>query len=245
MRVPLSWLRDFADFPTQPDELARTFDELGLVVEGVERAGAELDGVIVARVVAVGPIAGADRIRLVEVDEGSGGTAEIVCGAFNFGAGDLVALATPGTELPNGVRIERRQVRGAWSSGMICSAAELALGDDRTGILVLAAGLVPGTPLAEALELADVVFDLDITPNRPDAMSVAGVARDAAAKLGLAFTLPDPPVPAAGGEVVVRVEAPELCSRFTGTVLVGVTVGPSPAWLARRLTLAGMRPINN
>src|SRR5207248_10583465 len=149
--------------------------------------------------------------------------------------------------LPNGMTIDRRQVRGQWSEGMLCAAAELALSDDHSGILVLAVDSEPGVPLRKALAMEpDVVFELDVTPNRPDAMSVAGVGRDLAAKLDVPFSLPDVPAIAAGeSEASIVVKAKDLSPRFTGIVLEGVAVRPSPAWLARRLTLAGMRPINN
>ncbi len=252
MRVPLSWLRDFAPFGSDVDELASALSGLGLVVERVERVGEGLDGVIVARVVATRVHPDADKVQLVEVDTGDpgGATRQIVCGAFNFGPGDLVPLATTGARLPNGMEIGRRKVRGQWSEGMLCSTAELGMGDDHSGIMIVdAEGATPGMPLAEALGIRpDAVFDLDITPNRPDALSVAGVARDLAARYGLPFALPDPPplVPDDGGsKATIAVEAPDLSSRFTGTVISGITVGPSPAWLAGRLTLAGMRPISN
>ncbi|MEA2932363.1 MAG: phenylalanyl-tRNA synthetase beta chain, partial [Actinomycetota bacterium] len=253
MRVPLSWLRDFAPFGDDVDDLAASLSELGLVVEGVERVGEGLDGVVVARVVATRAHPDADKVQLVDVDAGDedgGPTRQIVCGAFNFGPGDLVPLATIGARLPNGLQIARRKVRGQWSEGMLCSASELGIADDHAGILIVEAeGAVPGMPLADALGIRpDAVFDLDITPNRPDALSVAGVARDLAAHYGLAFALPyPPPLPAdkADTPATVVVDAPDLSARFTGTVITGITVGPSPAWLAGRLTMAGMRPINN
>src|SRR5205807_10291205 len=143
--------------------------------------------------------------------------------------------------------IERRQVRGQWSEGMLCSAAELELSDDHGGILVLDVDVQPGAPLHEALAMEpDVVFELDITPNRPDAMSVAGVARDLAAKLGVPFSLPEVSALHPGeSPATVAVKSKDLCPRFTAIVIEDVSVGPSPAWLARRLTLAGMRSINN
>ncbi|MBV8979748.1 MAG: phenylalanine--tRNA ligase subunit beta [Acidimicrobiia bacterium] len=246
MLVPLSWLRDFAPVEGETSALVDAFNELGLVVDGVTEIGA-LDGsVVVARVLATHEHPGADKVQLVDVDAGDG-QLQIVCGAFNFGAGDLVPLARVGTTLPNGAKIERRKVRGEWSDGMLCSASELALSDDHGGILVLAVDAEPGVPLREALAMEpDVVFELDVTPNRPDALSVAGVARDLAAKLGMPFSLPDVSLIAAGeSRASIAVKSKDLCPRFTGLVLDDVTVGPSPAWLARRLTLAGMRPINN
>ncbi|MDQ6929003.1 MAG: phenylalanine--tRNA ligase subunit beta, partial [Actinomycetota bacterium] len=250
MRVPLSWLGDFAPIAGDPGDLAGALSGLGLTVEKIERVGEGLEQVVVARVLSTKPHPGADRVQLAEVDAGDGAARQIVCGAFNFGAGDLVALATIGARLPNGMEIGRRKVRGEWSEGMLCSASELKLGDDHSGILVLTGrtDALPGAPLTEALGIrADVVFDIDVTPNRPDALSMAGVARDLAAHLRVPFALPDTstPVDAAGESAKVVVESLDLCPRFTATRLQGVTVGPSPAWLASRLTLAGMRPINN
>ena len=246
MLVPLSWLKDFAPIETETAALVDALNELGLVVDGVTEIGAVDKSVVVARVVETREHPGADKVQLVDVDAG-GDQLQIVCGAFNFGAGDLVPLARTGTTLPNGLTIERRQVRGQWSEGMLCSAAELGLSDDHSGILVLAVDAESGVPLRDALAMEpDVVFELDVTPNRPDAMSVAGVARDLAAKLGVPFSFPDVgPVPAGDSQASVVVKSKDLCPRFTAIVLEGVAVGPSPAWLARRLTLAGMRAINN
>ncbi len=228
-------------------DLAATLSALGLVVDGVERVGEGLDDVVVARVLATRVHPGADQVQLVDVDAGDGTPLQVVCGAYNFAAGDLVPLAPVGARLPGGMEIGRRKVRGEWSNGMLCSASELGLSADATGILVLPPAVAePATPLADALGIRpDVVFDLDVTPNRPDALSIAGVARDLAARLGVPFRLPDPPGPG-GSEATATVElqALDLCPRFTATVLEGVAVGPSPAWIANRLTLAGMRPIN-
>jgi phenylalanyl-tRNA synthetase beta chain len=251
MRVPLSWLRDFAPIEGAPDELAAAFSNLGLVVDGVEVVGGGLDDIVVARVLGLRRHPGADRVQLADVDPGDGGPLQIVCGAFNMAVGDLVPLAPLGTVMPSGMEIARRKVRGEWSNGMLCSPDELGLQNDagEKGILVLAADVaVPGTPLREALGLeADVVFDLDISPNRPDALSVAGVARDLAAVLGIPFQLPDQsaPVDDTLERPRVVVADPDLNPRFTATVIDGVAIGPSPPWLAGRLTLAGMRPINN
>jgi phenylalanyl-tRNA synthetase beta chain len=248
MRVPLSWLRDFAPVDVPSEELATTFDELGLVVDGVEEIGRGLDDVVVARILATRPHPDADKVQLVDVDAGESEPLQIVCGAFNFAAGDVVPLARVGATLPNGAEIGRRKVRGQWSDGMLCAPDEIGFGTDHDGIMVLATGAAPGTPLKDALGIEqDVVFDLDVTPNRPDAMSVAGVARDIAAKLRVPFTLPEPPslARATPADRTVVVEALDLCPRFTATPLTGVGVERSPQWLQRRLTLAGMRPINN
>lgn len=252
MRVPLSWLREFAPIDGPIGELAAAFSNLGLVVDGVEHIGADLDGVVVARVLELRRHPDADRIQLVDVDAGTGEPLQIACGAFNMGVGDLVPLATIGTVMPSGMEIARRKMRGQWSNGMLCSASELDLPpekDGENGILVLPPSLAePGTSLTAALALeADVVFDLDISPNRPDALSIAGVARDIAAARNVPFRLPtitvaidrDLDYPA------LEVVDGDLCPRFSATVIADIAIGPSPPWLARRLTLCGMRPINN
>jgi len=248
MRAPLSWLREFAPIDGEVAELASVLSQLGLVVEGVHRVGEGLDQVVVARVLSTSPHPKADRVQLVDVDPGDGSTLRVVCGAYNFGPGDLVPLARPGTRLPGGIEIGRRKVRGQWSDGMLCSGVELHLSDDHSGILVLSSAALPGAPLTEALGVtAEVVFDLDITPNRPDALSMAGVARDLAARLGVPFTLPEVPALPTGepAKATVVVEADDLCPRFIAAQLERIVVGPSPAWMGTRLTLAGMRPINN
>src|SRR5947209_10508292 len=150
MRAPLSWLRDFAPIDGDVDALAAALSQLGLVVEGVERVGDGLDRILVGRVLATTAHPQADRVQLVDVDTGGGDITRVVCGAFNFGAGDLVPFAPPGSRLPTGMEIGRRRVRGEWSEGMLCSPAELGLSDDHDGILVLAdgpEGPAPGTAL--------------------------------------------------------------------------------------------------
>ena len=264
MRVPLSWLRDFAPFVDDPAVLSAALDDLGLVVEGIEMVGEGLADIVVARIDDVSAIAGADRIRLVVVDAGDG-PIDVVCGAANFAVGDLVALAPVGAMLPGGFEIGRRKMKGVTSNGMLCSGRELGLSDDHEGILRLNEVELAsvGVPLTEALDIEpDVIFDVTVEANRPDAWSIAGVARDLAARMGVPFAVPttaelDPsgggpgttPGPAEGPPVEslasVVLEDTELCPRFTARVIVGVAVGPSPRWLARRLTLAGMRPINN
>lgn len=250
MLVPLSWLREFAPFEGDPVALGETFDDLGMVVEGIRRIGEGLDRVVVAKVVDIQPIKKADRIRKVLVDVGEGEPVQVVCGAFNFDVGATVPFAVVGAVLPGGFEITQRQMRGVVSNGMICSAQELELGDDHAGIMVLSDDLSVGVPFADAIGIeADVVYDLAIEGNRPDAMSIVGVARDAAARLRLPFAIPrwtveERATPASLYASIV-VEAPDLCPRFTARVITGVTVGSSDPLVARRLTLAGMRPIND
>ena len=252
MRAPLSWLRDFAPFPDDVVSLRAALDDLGLVVEAVEHVGEGLGDVVVSRVTEISPIEGADRIRRVVVDAGAD-RLEIVCGAHNFAVGDRVPLAPVGTILPDGTEIARRTLRGVESNGMLCSGKELGLSDDGAGLLVLGdeSPGEPGTPLMEALGLQpDIVFDITVEGNRPDAWSIVGIARDLAGRLGLPFAAPEPPEPAPSGWPVeaaatASVESTDLCPRLTVTVLDHVTVGPSPRRIAERLLLAGMRPINN
>lgn len=253
MLAPLSWLRDFAPFDQPVEVLADTLSNLGLVVDGITHVGGGLDGVEVVEILDVRQHPNADKIRLVDVDRGDGEKLQIACGATNMDVGDLVPLATIGTVLPGGMEIARRKMRGEWSNGMLCAAEEVGLPnpDGVDGLLILPPRVAPpGTSLTDALGLVpDVVFDLDISPNRPDCLSMAGIARDLAAALELPWSLPDdPPAPPTDRAVPVarvEVDSADLCPRFTGTVLEGVAVGPSPGWMARRLTLAGMRPISN
>lgn len=258
MLAPLSWLTDYAPFDAPVEELTAALSDLGLVVEGVERFGRDLEGVVVARILDVRAHPRADRIRLVDVDAGDGEALQIACGAPNLTVGDLVPLAGVGAVLPGGVEIARRKMRGEWSNGMLCSPEEVGLppvpGVD--GLLVLAAGsAAPGDRLLDALGGEDVVFDLDISPNRPDALCMAGVARDLAAALRVPFAWPTgtpapggaPPLPPVDPEVGspgVVVDAADLCPRFGATLIDGVRAGASPAWLAQRITRAGMRPVN-
>jgi phenylalanyl-tRNA synthetase beta chain len=258
--VPLSWLRDFAPFDDDAASLAETLDDLGLVVEGVQHVGQGLHDVVVARVLEISAIPGADKIRQVMVDAGDGEPLSVVCGAWNFAVGDLVPLAPVGAVLPGDFAIAKRKMKGVTSNGMLCSAAELELSDDHDGILVIGPrqpdGTAKGTPapgdrFVDALGIeTDVVFDVAVEANRPDAWCMAGVARDLAARLRLPFTLPEPPAPPpdetpGAPAVTIEVVDDDLCPRFTARVLTGVEVRPSPDWVARRLTLAGMRPINN
>jgi phenylalanyl-tRNA synthetase beta chain len=246
MRAPLSWIREFTPIEAAPADIADALNQLGLEVEAIEEPGRDINGVVVARILDVVPHPDADRIRLADVDDGTTQT-RVVCGAPNIERGMLVPFARVGAVLPGDFEITRRKIRGVVSEGMLCSARELGLGDDHSGILALAPDATLGDDVRAVLGLDDVVFDLAITPNRPDAMGITGVARDLAAHFGLPFQIeqhePAPVVAELDGARVV-VEAPDACPRFVGLV-ARVTMGPSPAWMQRRLTLAGMRPISN
>ena len=251
MKVLLSWLQEFAPFPSEdPVALGDVMSDLGMAVESIERIGEGLDGIVTVKVLELRKHPDADKIQLVDVDLGDGEALQICCGATNLTVGDVVPLATLGTTMPDGMEIARRKMRGQWSNGMLCSGRELALGEDHSGIYILDPALALGTPIVEALGITpDVLFDLEINPNRPDAMSVAGVARDLAARLGLPFAIPTPAVDEVAGDaaaiVSVDIIDPDLCGLFHLRVIEGIKIEPSPRWIADRLTALGMRPINN
>ena len=261
MKVLLSWLREFAPgIDGDPADLADALSALGLAVEAMTVTGEVPAGVVAARVLSLRPHPDADRIQLVDVDDGRGDAVQVCCGAFNMAVGDLVPLARVGAVLGGGLEIRRRTIRGQDSFGMCCSGAELGLSDDADGILILddllpddgpggAGRPEPGTPLAEALGLGpDVLWDLEVNANRPDAMSVMGVARDLAAAVGVDFAAPEWTPPPSGepasGAISVEIVDPTLCGRFHARLLRGVTGAESPAWMRRRLTALGMRPVN-
>ncbi len=259
MKVTLSWLREFAPgIDGDPNELSETLSALGLTVEEMTPIGDIVDGVVLAKVLDLRPHPAADKIQLVDVDAGDGEALQVCCGAFNMAVGDLIPFAVPGTVMANGLEIKQRKMRGEVSSGMCCSGAELGLNDDHEGILVLNDRVVSGAELGMDLGAAiglepDVLWDLEVNANRPDAMSVAGVARDLAAALGVYFSYPDYSVDtdtysaneSADELLTVEILDPTLCGRFVATVLRGIIVGTSPQWLADRLVLAGMRPLNS
>ncbi|HPU38572.1 MAG TPA: phenylalanine--tRNA ligase subunit beta, partial [Microthrixaceae bacterium] len=250
MRVTFNWLHEFAPIEGSPADIAAQLTDLGMEVDEVKAVGDSLGGVIVARVLDVREHPDADRVRLVDVDTGDGNALQIVCGAPNVVAGAHVPLATIGAVLPGNFEIAVRKMRGEISNGMLCSAKELELGDDASGLLILPVDQVPGMPIAEALGIeSDVVFDIDVNPNRPDALSILGVARDLAARQGLAFEPSQVLVATAGdtfdGAATVVIDDPVLCGRFALRGLAEVRIGPSPRWMAQRLIAAGMRPINN
>lgn len=252
MKVVLSWLRHFAPVDGDVAELSEQLTNLGMELESVERIGEGLNGIVLAKVLDIRSHPDADRIRLVDVDMGDGEALQICCGASNMEVGDLVPLATLGTTMPGGMEIARRKMRGEWSNGMLCSASELQLGDDHSGILIVDADSEDalGSPIADVLGVtSDVVFDFDALPNRPDTMSVLGVARDLAAHQRIDFSVPEPVLSVsqtpASSLASVSIDADDLCGRFTARVARGVTVGQSPRWIAQRLLAAGMRPVNN
>ena len=247
MRVPLSWLRDYVDIELSPRDLADELTMRGMEVSDIEVGGADWTGVVVGRLLDVRRHPNADTLWLTTVDAGDG-PVEIVCGAQNLEVGQLVPAALVGAVLPGDRRIERTKIRGEISNGMLCSAAELGLGTDADGIHILGRDddLTPGTPLGEVL--GETVLDVDVKPNRGDALSMVGLAREIAAFTGAELRLPpaqvtesDDPTDA---HVSVGIDEPELNPRFTARWFDDVANGPSPDWMQRRLVAAGMRPIS-
>ena len=248
MKVTLSWLNEFAPFGDDATMVAAHLTQLGIAVEEIIPVNQPIDGVIVAKVTRRAKHPNADSVGLVWVDIGNGNDLQICCGAFNMTPGDLVPLATVGTTMPDGRNIQAKPLRGEASNGMLCSQRELGLGDDHAGIWILPPDLALGESPWTALGMTlDYVFDLDLTRNRPETWGVIGIARDLAARMNVAFNPPGRPVAASGDHrsAPVDIVSRERCGRFTSTVITGVQVKSSTAWMAQRLTAAGMRPINN
>ena len=247
MKVPLSWLRELTPVEASADELAARLPVHGLSVDEVVRPGADISGVVVARVLEIEEVPGANKVILSRVDAGEG-PREVFVGVRNIAPGDLVPYATPGSRLPGGREIGRREMFGRMSEGMLCSPRELGISDDHSGILILEPDGKLGQDVRETLGLDDAILDIDVTPNRPDLLSIVGVAREVAALYGLPLTIPDPGVSekgtAASDLATVTVEDTKGCPRYLARVITGVRVGPSPAWMQRRLLACGMRPIS-
>ncbi|MEY4174163.1 MAG: phenylalanyl-tRNA synthetase beta chain [Actinomycetota bacterium] len=248
MKIVHSWLQELVPVGDDVDAVADAITHLGLAVEEVRRVGSTVPGVVTARVVRTERHPDAAKVHRVWVDTGDGVERHVWCGAFNMSAGDVIPLATPGTLMPDGRAIEPKPILSIPSQGMLCSARELGLGDDHSGILILPEGTPLGVPYGEALGLGEeVVYDVDVLRNRPDAYGHLGVARDVAAHFGLSLRGASPSAVATGElrSAPVEIVAGERCPRFTTVVLSGVQVGPSPEWMVRRLAAAGMRSINN
>lgn len=247
MQVSLNWLKEYVTINLDPKELANLLTMTGSEVENVATVGDELDGVMVSHITSVTPHPNADKLSLCTVDTGSD-TYEIVCGATNIKPGDKAPLALDGTQLPNGITIKTAKIRGVLSQGMLCSETELALGNDATGIMILPLHLKVGQALASALGLEDHIFEISLTPNRPDCLSIIGVAREIAALTHQTVNLPSIHLKENGEEisqfVSVSIEDPDLCPRYSARIISQVTIGPSPFWMRRRLESCGMRSIN-
>jgi len=258
MKVSLKWLKTMVDVPVEAKDLANKLDLTGTAVESIESTGQRLDGVVVGQIIKRGKHPNADTLWVTSVDvgqhnvdeNGDAALVQIVCGAQNFDAGDKVPVALVGAVLPNGLEIKKAKLRGIESRGMNCSGRELGLSDDAAGLLILPADAPVGTAFADYLQMGDTVLDLEITPNRPDCMSMLGVAREIGAVYNIDYCVgrevPKSPI----GEPVenlvrVTIDDEVRCPRYTARVIKGVKVGPSPEWLVERVTAAGARSINN
>ncbi len=247
MKVPLSWLKEFIDLPTDdPAEIKAVIDMLGHEVEGYEILDIGWSDVVVGKVVEISEHPDADKVRVCQVDVGDS-VEQIICGAWNFSEGAYVAVARPGAVLPGDFKIGQRTIRGVESNGMICSESELGLGEDHTGILVLDGEPETGSDFSSLVELPDVIFDISITSNRPDAMSMLGIARDLAAHYEISHHVPELPMPTVPGatRIKVSVDDREGCRRFTAREISGVEIGRSPLRVRHRLNKAGVRAISN
>ncbi len=242
MRISYNWLKEWVKFDLPPEGLAERLTLTGTEIEKVEHLTPNFKGVVTAR---VNSLSRKGKLSICQVDKG-GDAVMVVCGAPNVEEGLLVPLALPGALLPGGREIVVKEIGGVQSQGMICSEAELGLSTYGEGIMALGGDYPLGIPLEEALPLDDYILEADLTPNRPDCMSILGVAREVAAILHLPFNPPPSSSPQASGkEVGVEVEDKEGCPRYTARIIEGVKVSPSPFWLRRRLESAGVRPINN
>jgi phenylalanyl-tRNA synthetase beta chain len=249
LKVPLSWLREYVRTDATAEQIAERLSIATAEVNGIERRGVpgDLSLFRVGRVLEADKHPNADRLQLTKVDVGEDRPYQIVCGAWNFGAGATVAVALPGATLPNGLTLDRRKLRGETSEGMILAEDEVDLGSDHAGIMLLDAALEPGTPLAEVLPLVEEVLDVEATGNRPDLLSIYGIAREVAALFDAELLPLDDTEPARAADepVAIRIDDPEGCPRYVGRLFRDVAIGESPVWLKARLRAAGVRSISN
>jgi phenylalanyl-tRNA synthetase beta chain len=242
MKLPLSWLKTFVSIDASPEEISRRLSYAGLVVENAEKLTPGFTGVFAAKVLQVEKHPNADRLKLCEVDAGVKGKFKVVCGAPNVTAGMIVPLALVGARLGKEPPLEAATIRGVTSEGMLCSERELGLSQDHAGILALGADATLGAEVAEYLHLSDTVLDIEITPNRGDCLSILGLAREVAALFAAKLQAPklrQTRTPRSQDAVAfsVSIDAPDLCPRYAALAMTGIKLGPSPAWLRRRLEL--------
>lgn len=248
MKVPISWLKEYVDFDDSVQGLADKLTFSGVEVEGIETVGGAFTGLVVGEVLSVMPHPNAERLTICRVSDGSIDV-QVVCGAPNVALGQKVPFAPIGSVLPNGMKMKKAKIRQMDSFGMLLAEDELGLSDDHTGLMLLDPHSKAGTPLADVLGPPETVLDLEITPNRPDCLSLMGIAREVATLYGSSLKEPSAQIAESDAAVTdctdVQVTDSDGCPRYTARVLNGVTIGPSPAWMQKRLTLAGIRPINN
>ena len=248
MLVSLRWLKDYVDVELEPGELADRLTMAGLEVESVSEIRPEFVNVVVAKILSIRPHPGADKLSLCEVTTGDK-ICPVVCGAKNINVGDIVPLALVGATIPGGYTIKSSRIRGELSEGMLCSEDELGIGEDAAGIMMLPEGLSLGAILTDALDLRDTVFDIGITPNRSDCLSIIGIAREVAAITGKKLKLPGIVFTEAEENIrditSIDILNPDLCPRYTARIIKDVKVKPSPRWMRLRLEAVGLRAINN
>ncbi|NLB55172.1 MAG: phenylalanine--tRNA ligase subunit beta, partial [Lentisphaerae bacterium] len=247
MKVPVSWLKEFLGFDWTIDELAAKLTFSGLEVEGIEYFGHDYEGIVAAEILAIRPHPNADNLLLCDINNGIENLT-VVCGANNFAVGDKAVFAGVGTILPNGMKLKKAKIRGEVSLGMLCAEDELLISEDHSGIIILPADTVPGTELVTIMGGKEAVIELEVTPNRPDCLSIIGVARELAALLGDAkhLSFSQPQLTANSDRTVsVTIEDPDGCPRYTASLISGIRIGPSPMFIQRRLQQCGIRAINN
>ena len=248
MEISLNWLKRYVELPGSVKEISEALTALGFEVEGVHQRGAGIQGVVAGEVRECGRHPDAEKLSLCRVFDGLE-EVPVVCGAPNVAAGQKILFARVGAELPGGLKIKKAKLRGQESFGMICAEDELGLGESHDGILILDPTTPPGIPLQEIPGLCDTVFEINVTPNRPDALGHLGVARELAARFGKPLRHPDEPLREEGTDikslVSLKLEDEQGCTRYVGRVVEGVTVGASPAWLVAALKSVGKKSINN
>ena len=248
MLVSLKWLKDYVDIDLSATELADRLTMSGLEVDAVHETVPAFSDVVVAKILSVKPHPNAEKCFLCNVTTGEA-TYPVVCGAGNIRAGDVVPLARVGAAIAGGYTIKSSKIRGEVSEGMLCSEQELGIGDDASGIMILSKDFSPGRDLADVIDLKDTVFDIGITPNRSDCLSIVGIAREVAAITGAKIRYPQITVSESEEDVhgitSVEILDPDLCPRYSARIIRNVKVAPSPLWMRRRLEAVGLRAINN
>ena len=248
MLVSLKWLKDYVNIELTSEELAHRLTMSGLEVEEIKTIRPHFSGVVVAKIISVKSHPSADRLLLCTVSDGVE-TYPVVCGAKNISVGDIVPLAKVGAVIPGGYTIKSSLLRGEKSDGMLCSEAELEIGDDESGIMHLSADLKLGLPLEKALNTEDTVLDVNVTPNRSDCLNMLGIAREVAAITGKKIKLPTVKIKESSADInsmaSVKIIDADFCPRYTARMINNVKIGPSPVWMKTRLEAAGFRAINN
>ncbi|MBU1162883.1 MAG: phenylalanine--tRNA ligase subunit beta, partial [Proteobacteria bacterium] len=249
MKVSLSWLNDYISIDKESySSIADALTMVGLEVDSITDRYDYLDRVIVGRILNIKPHPNAEKLKVCDVDIGNH-IIQVVCGAPNIHEDMVAPVALPGTRLPEGPVLEKGRIRNEISEGLLCSEAELGLGTDRSGVMILDQKQLIGNKLAKALELSDMVFEIDLTPNRPDCLSIIGIAREIAAIQQTTIKYPETSLSDSSNRISdftsITIKAPDLCPRYAARLVFDINIAPSPFWLQDRLMSVGLRPINN